>query len=300
MVVALFVFSLAVILAVSMTSQQSIDIRRTSNVLDYDQAKLYTFALEQWGGRILTQDAEDTEYDHNGETWAREIQPFPVEGGQIVGRATDLGGRFNINNLIQNEKVNAQQLAILRRLLANLRLDTAIADAVLDWIDENNEPTFPDGAEELDYLSLDTPYRAANEPIMDISELRLIKGVTAEVFAVLRPHVTALPENNKLNVNSITPELMRALAEGVSASDAEKLINGQERGGYDELNKFLQHEVWEGKAENERPNGGFLAVTTDYFGLEAQAQIGRGRAKLVSIVKRSKDGATVLSRSWGE
>jgi DNA uptake protein ComE-like DNA-binding protein len=56
-----------------------------------------------------------------------------------------------------------------------------IADAILDWRDDDDEPG-PLGAESDYYLSLPSPYEAANGPFETVDELRLVKGVDAVLF----------------------------------------------------------------------------------------------------------------------
>ena len=136
------------------------------------------------------------------------MPPIPVEGGFVNGRIEDLQGRFNVNNLViavsgtgagakavagagakarvgaaANASSTTPQLDYYKRLLKLLDLEPSLAPALLDWIDADIDATFPDGAEDDEYLRADLPYRAANRPLVDISELRLVKGYTPEVLA---------------------------------------------------------------------------------------------------------------------
>ncbi len=53
-----------------------------------------------------------------------------------------------------------------------------VADAILDWLDEDDEMR-PYGAESGDYYNtLATPYSAANGPLQSVEELLLVRGVT--------------------------------------------------------------------------------------------------------------------------
>lgn len=57
-----------------------------------------------------------------------------------------------------------------------------VADAILDWLDEDEEPR-PAGAEFNDYyLHLPTPYKPANGPIESIEQLLLVRGVTPQLL----------------------------------------------------------------------------------------------------------------------
>ena len=59
-----------------------------------------------------------------------------------------------------------------------------VADCILDWLDEDDEPR-PFGAEVEYYSTLPTPYQPSNGPIGSIEELLLVRGVTpAFLFGV--------------------------------------------------------------------------------------------------------------------
>lgn len=63
-------------------------------------------------------------------------------------------------------------------LMALPGMTVEIADAILDYIDEDEEPR-PYGAEFLDYyVDLQPPYQPANGPIHSIEQLLLVRGVT--------------------------------------------------------------------------------------------------------------------------
>ena len=182
LITALLVVALATAAAVAMATRQNVDIRRTGNLLNGEQAYAYALAAESWAYVILRRDQEDNEYDSLGEDWASALPPIAVEGGFVNGRIEELQGRFNVNNLIVDAgepsepevAVDAEQLAYFRRLLDVLGLEPALAPALLDWIDADINSTFPDGAEDDAYLLAEPPYRAANRILVNISELRLV------------------------------------------------------------------------------------------------------------------------------
>ena len=66
-----------------------------------------------------------------------------------------------------------------------------LADSLVDWLDSDNLPYSSAGAEDDYYLRQNPAYRAANRKFQSISELRLVKGVTAEVWNKLAPFVCA-------------------------------------------------------------------------------------------------------------
>ncbi len=61
------------------------------------------------------------------------------------------------------------------------QLDPTVADAILDWLDPDDEPR-TDGAEADYYQGLNPPYRPRNGRIASIGELLLVRGVTPRVL----------------------------------------------------------------------------------------------------------------------
>ena len=229
LVTALLVVSLATVAAVAMATRLQVDMRRTGNLLHGEQAYAYAVAAESWAYVILRRDRKETKHDSLDEDWSTALPPIPVEGGFVSGRIEDLQGRFNVNNLVSADgEARFGTLEYYKRLLDLLGLEAALATALLDWIDADINATFPDGAEDDEYLRADLPYRAANRPLVDISELRLVKGYTPEVLALLEPHVTALPAATLINVNTATPVVLQALHADLEEGDVEQLLEARD------------------------------------------------------------------------
>ncbi|MEM6473198.1 MAG: type II secretion system protein GspK, partial [Planctomycetota bacterium] len=62
-------------------------------------------------------------------------------------------------------------------LLALPGMSEELADAIMDWLDEDEEPR-PFGAELEYYSTLPTPYEPANGPLQSVEELLLVSGMT--------------------------------------------------------------------------------------------------------------------------
>jgi len=293
LVTALLVVSLATVAAVSMATHQQVDIRRTGNLLHGEQAYAYALAAESWALVIMDRDAKDTENDTLEDDWATALPPISVEGGFVNGRITDLQGRFNVNNLVGDDgKPSVVDRDYFSRLLVVLGLDPALTNALLDWIDPDINASYPDGAEDDTYLLDDPPYRAANRPLCSVSELRLVRGFTAEVMAVLEPHITALPGHAGINVNTATAEILLALHENLTEADVDSLIQGRGEGGYKEKGAFLAHDAMAGLEIDVD-----IGTSSNWFNVQTDVLIGHGRARLQSLLLR-EDGLTrVVSRS---
>src|SRR5204863_8122504 len=83
--------------------------------------------------------------------------------------------RLNINTVLLAD--NAQQGNAKKILLGLPGMTDTIADAILDWIDPDDDQR-DTGAERDYYTSLDPPYAPRNGPLGSIEELLLVKGVT--------------------------------------------------------------------------------------------------------------------------
>ena len=292
LITVILIVALATTAAVSMAARQQYDIRRSGNLLQAEQAWLYVQGMEGWAGQILRRDREEGEVDHLDEEWAMVLPPIPVDGGQLSGRLEDRQGRFNLNNLLNAGEIAPRPLAQFRRLLQVLELDPMLADALADWLDADIEPRFPGGAEDDHYLSLDRPYRTANGPMWEVSELRLIDGVDEEVYQRLLPHVSALPTHTRVNVNTASEAVLMSLSEAIDAPQAEQLVADRGEEGYQGIDEFLQHPALAGVELDE----GMIGVGSDYFVLLSQVQYGRLLVSWQSLLQRDASGHTRVVR----
>ncbi|MEJ2644530.1 MAG: type II secretion system minor pseudopilin GspK [Gammaproteobacteria bacterium] len=296
LITAILVVALATVAAVSLAVHTQLDTRRTSNVLDNDQAYEYALGVETWARIILARDARDNRVDDLGEVWARRLPALPVTGGQVAGHITDLQGLFNLNNLVVSGKPSAPDVAQFQRLLAIVGLQPQLVQAVIDWIDPDVNVTFPDGAEDEAYLLLPTPYRAANQPLVSVSSLRLVKGFDAKAVAALEPYVCALPGHTTINVNTAPAPVLQSLADGLTQQDAKALVNARGQDGFASVQDFLKQDPLAGRKVDAQG----LSVASHYFLVTSDARVGNGRVLMYSKVERADNGQTrVLMRTRG-
>ena len=292
LITALLVVSLATVAAVAMATRLHVDVRRTGNLLHGEQAYAYALAAESWAEVILGRDANDSKIDTLAEDWATALPPIAVEGGFVSGRIEDLQGRFNVNNLVGADgKPSKPDLEYFKRLLGLLDVEPGLATALLDWIDADIDTTFPDGAEDDIYLLETPPYRAANRPLVSTSELRLVKGYSAEIIALLEPYITALPEPTALNVNTASPLLLQALHAELAPTDAEQILEARGEEGFAEQGSFLALDALAGLQLDVD-----VDIKSDWFRVLTDVRIGRGQARLESRLHRSDKALTVAYR----
>jgi general secretion pathway protein K len=232
----------------------------------------------------LLEDAAQNSIDHLGEPWAQGLPTLPVDGGAIHVSVEDAQGRFNLNNLVQsNGQPSAPDLQVFQRLLVTLKLDPLLANALLDWIDADSNVTSPGGAEDVDYLALKTPYRAANQPLTSVDELRLVRGFDAKTMQLLLPYVTVLPPGVRttINLNTASPVLLAALA-NLDLAWAERVAENRRNKPMNNVGEFTALLP----AGSQLPNA-LASVKTDFFLITLETSIGRHQRRTLALLRRA-------------
>ena len=300
LITAMLVMALITTLIFSLEWDNSMDLRRTYVSMYRDEAIQAAFGAESWVLTILRQDAQDSSTDHLGEIWASELPVLPLGGpgdsiqGEIFGDIEDLQGRFNINNLVDaNGEVDQPSLEQFRRLLLALGLDPRFAGVTTDWIDADQDPSFPDGAEDSTYTGIVPPYRTANQIISSISELAAIDGMDKATMDILSPHIVALPGRTAINVNTATGPVLQSLDENLSLADVEGLLSQRQDTGFTDVSATFSPLVAPDVLNQ-------LAETSDYFRLRVVVRVDTVRVTLFSLIERSPQGDTTpILRSLG-
>lgn len=293
LITALLVVALGSLLATAAFRDLALDLRRGQTLTALEQGYQYARGLEAWGAAILADDYEQGAVDHRREPWAQGLPVLDVDGGRLMGRLEDLDGRFNLNNLVIDGKRQAQQIALFRRLLTGLGLNPDLADAVADWQDADVYPE-QRGAEDAAYMRAEPAYRTANQDFRDVSELRLVAGVDAEVFERLRPNVAALPtfgDPTPINVNTAPVPVLAALDEAISAGMAEALYRDG-RAQYHSVNEFLESPQLRGLGLDRLLP--LISVQSRYFRAHGIVELGDTVQHYHALLERNGPGVRTL------
>ena len=254
--------------------------------------------------------------------WARlSGQEFPTSsGGSVTLFVEDVGSKLNLNAVFQfdesgNPHANATPLleALLEKVIDELPIppgeklyDVAeIAASLIDWVDADE--LRQRGGSEDDYYQRQTPrYRAANQPLLSLDELRLVEGIDAKLVEGLRPYLTVHPYAGEsgINPNTAPPHVLALLFfdDGVDLTLAREdtvraILEVRQEGG------MLCPEGQSGEActpigdivRNEiYPPPSFQA---DVFRVAAEARVGEVRRRVEAVIDRSQ-GPEPLLLSW--
>lgn len=166
-------------------------------------------------------------YDGLRETWALfNNVPIAAGGGAASMVIVDEQAKLNLNYLVRGNNKDQRRRSHLERLLVLRDQDPSLVDALIDWLDADNQTTGFKGAEESYYLGLAPPYSPTNGPLATVAELGLVKGWTRKVVEAMSPFVTVYG-SGQVNVNTAPAEVLEAL--GLDRSQAEAVIASREK-----------------------------------------------------------------------
>ncbi|MCP4466854.1 MAG: type II secretion system minor pseudopilin GspK [Halieaceae bacterium] len=321
LIVAMLIFALAAALVVAMKSEFNRYYQRSANILSEAQVQAYLRAGEELAGMVLKTDYDQDKQDEIPRDDLTEIwnsdevkQPMPLEGvGWIKGELQDLQGLFNLNLLAeriarepgQPRKFTPQQQQFIRLLQAlgepalSQQEAIVIADAISDWLDEDQEPAL-NGAEDTYYSGLTPAYRPPNRSLTSVSELRAVANMTPEIYAALAPWVAALPESTTLNIHTAPPMVLRSINEDdnlnpLTEEEGEALRNSE----YQDKKAFLESPVFANKKEKMEGASALLGESSDYFLLSATAKVADREMRLYSVLQRRDRVVGSISRANG-
>jgi general secretion pathway protein K len=314
LLIALILVALATVLATKLTFDGFLERRRTIGVLAAEQALHFGMGAEALAADVLAQDAQaSAAYTLLTGAWAQPTQPLPItpqddpEGepiGTVQGELEDMQGRFNLNNLASlvrgpdgktfiEDPVPLEQFA---RLLVSVGLEAKWAGIARDWIDPDDVPSSPDGAEDQIYTSQTPPYRAGNYPMMSPAELMNLPGFGADRYRKIAPYVTALPSATvSINICTAPAPVLMSIAENLNGEySPEVLANGRKSGCFPDRAAFTS--ILNGKG----PPSSAWDTKSQYFRLTSRITLGTTEFTLYSLLKRGSGGKVIpLLRSFG-
>jgi general secretion pathway protein K len=151
----------------------------------------------------------------------------------------DLQSKLNVNDLIKGtSEINFIQLERMISLFDQLDINQDLLYALIDWIDSDSETITSDGAEDDHYLNSRPAYRSANNYIINLDEILLIKGFDKTILRKLKPHLTAIPNQYKTNINTINSETISSLHPMIGLINAEKIIRHRNESPFKNIKDF--------------------------------------------------------------
>ncbi|MCB9800242.1 MAG: general secretion pathway protein GspK [Candidatus Omnitrophica bacterium] len=205
--------------------------------------------------------------------------------------------------------------AVLRRAFAaaakiSQEKASQLAESILDWRDED-EHSYPDGAESRYYKTLSPPYVAKNKNIETLEELLFVKGMTPGLLKKIEPYVS-IYGGQQVNLNTASSVALTGL--GMAPSIIDKMIeyrrgrDGKE-GTFDdnvfssieaapsELNEVIGLSDGEMNEFTRRLSKGQTSVSSHYFTIRSVGRLNnRTRTYMITCVVERGGGI----KSWHE
>lgn len=308
LIVALMVVALVAMLAITLGNDFMVATKRVQHQVYSQQAYTYLLGADGFARKWLLDDIrDDNPSDSEFDIWNAELD-IPTDQGLLSGQLSDLQGRYNLNNLaglavLPTGKYPPPQQEFIR-LLQTLELEQELdvttaeelSNALVDWLDIDDDERSPGGAES-GYYSDNKPYSrtAAGKTMMRVSELRMVKGFSAEIVKALAPYVTVWPMGGgNININTATENVLRSLnadndLQPLSISDAQYIIEQREiEEGLEDGSVFNKGSLKDIKIVTDR-----VGYTSDYFLLSTETLFLDQWFRLYSVIHRDTPEKTI-------
>lgn len=310
----LILVAVIAVLAATALEKLRLATRLGGNAVAIEQARGYAYAAEALAMiRIgdLLQQAQGRVSLLGG--WSDRPFALPLGGmaggGSAVARVTDGGNCFNLNGLASalpgqpgvliGNAVEVAHFAKLMRLLGIPgQVAEQVATATSDWIDSDQNPQ-GGGAEDALYLTRDPPYRTGGAMMADVSEFRMVNGVTPELYAQLRPWICTLPQATPtmVNINTLAPEqaplVAMAQVDTISPGAIAQALLRRPPQGYADAGAFWAQIPG-------ASGGGGVATTSGWFNLRITVTLGSVRVDERALVDARQGMPQLVARIWGE
>ena len=239
-------------------------------------------------------------FDSLDEAWAFGVPFQAINNAVLQCTIDDEYGKINLNALIdaRRQQPNETLEQALRFLFESRGAEEDPTDAILDWIDSDDDPR-PNGAETDYYQSLLTPYPCKNAPLSSVEELLLVRGMTPELFfGNVDMGQLPLPElctvhgqrNGRINVNTAEPEILTAIGDSLGmAGLAELVVEERQRSPFQNNQDLVQRGILppqdtsgDPAARRSRP----FTVSSTSYRLHGDGICGDSRVRIEAFLTR--------------
>lgn len=291
---ALLIAAVVAVIAAGMLTRQSISTR----ALEAEQLRVQGRWILQGGlelSRQILWDARQRDpLTRLDQPWAQRLNAQGFEG-----RLEDEQGKFNLRNLVANERVDDAQVQAFQRLCELIGVSAALSQRISQRVIASyprllsppvaNKPVAKNTFDSGRSTSPDAA-RKAQSPTLpmlrNLDDLRSVDGVNDALILKLAPYLTVIPATTWLNGNTATAPVLAAYVPGLSLERAQALINERDAGRWfinrgDFVNRLRQPELDITSIK--------VGITSDWFRLRGQARRDQRRVNLDALLHRSQD-----------
>lgn len=324
-VTALLLTTLAVTIVASLFWQQQVQVRSIENQrLQLQKQWILRGALD-WARLILRENARLSQYDSLDQPWAVPLQDTRLdqyvennrtdtESGDatLSGQMVDAQSMYNLNNLAANGVPQEKEVRVFARLLGNLRLNPSLAQDAAVMIAASSArqvqaPVAGQPAQKLDPTTGLPLVTGSNDgsaqpqapaPVVvapsgppmlamtQVEDLLAVPGFTPEAVERLRNLVIFLPKaQTQVNINTALPEVLAALSENVSASDAAVIVATRTTASFRNSGDLALRLTGIPSLA-----GSNLGVASEYFLVNGRVKLSRAALQIQALIVRTGRG----------
>ncbi len=260
----------------------------------------------------LLRDMQKTKDDHFDEDWNNPLFSFiPLSDTETISvNITDESSKYNVNRIVSGTgSIKQSEVEVFRKLLELLELDPTIADAVADWLDVDEDANNGGGTEDQFYgysVSPGGAYNTKNGKLSSLAELKLIRGISDEVFKKLS-EVCTIYTDSKLNINTINDTVLNAIILSIDEkADAAKTVSAitafRDTPEQHFEKKSLRAQLQEAGVDPQLASRlrRKLGTSSRYFSVDVTANVGPTVKSVRGVVKRTKKKVTLIYFRPGE
>jgi general secretion pathway protein K len=299
LVLTLLILTLLVVAGLEFNRAIRVEATLAGNYQDMAQASYVAQSGVEIARALIQED--DPSYDSLDERWAQfavfaYLSHRFFSDGSFTGQIVDESSKFNPNGLIDPYgNVDPKKKGQLERLLQLLGHNPEVMDAILDWLDPDDQRR-PMGAEREYYLALKPPYPPKNGPLDSLGEMLLIKGIDSSIFygtderEGLRNYLTVYSEG-KININTASLPILLSLSPMVDQTMAQAVVDSRREKPFRTTEDLRSIPGW-GSVYPQISSE--ITVQSNYFSLEVQGNYHDVRAMVQTVIKREGRRTKIL------
>lgn len=237
---ALFIMTLVAIAATAMTSRLQLDLYRARLILRSDQLYLASQGVTFWAMDVLKhRKTPFVALNQRG-----KVLDFPKEFKTLYPEVQTSGALYDLQALINLNNVKSKPY----RFMIQQLFKTQFADEthtspkqLLESIDYWISPYQPDRGQDEQltyYLAQTPPYTPGYQALISPSEMRLIRGVNANLYQKLLPLICTLPEVTPINLNTAPKKILSLLGSGLNEAKLNEFIEERGETGWSDFKKM--------------------------------------------------------------
>ncbi|KIF56321.1 HxcX atypical pseudopilin [Pseudomonas fluorescens] len=289
---ALLIAAVVAVIAAGMLTRQSVATR----ALEADQQRVQGRWVAQGGLEISRQLLWHARLR---DPLTRLDQPWaqPLLAAGFAGRLEDEQGKFNLRNLVANERIDEAQVQAFERLCELIGVSAVVGQRIRQRVIASyphllNAQIGATGKAGFDSDRATSP-DADHKPqppkvpmLRTLDDLRSVEGVTDALIGQLTPYVTVIPATTWINGNTATAQVLAAYVPGLSLERATALIAERDAGRWfinrgDFVNRLRMPQLEVSSVK--------VGITSDWFRLRGEARRDQRRVSLDALLHRSED-----------